>query len=348
MDETHEQVDGSAEGAPLDGDLDEALTVAVAGATGFVGRHVVAALVRRGHLVRALVRDSAKASRAFAGVADASRIVPVQADSISTESASRLVDGADACVNCIGIIREEHGQRFEALHVGAVRALVAACEHNDVFERFVQISATGVSPDGRAVYQRTKYEGERVIRRSTLPWTILRPSAVLGEGGELMGMLRDWAKGSAPPFLFMPYFTRRSDGAWNVLPGETADPLVAPVQVTDLARAVADALELGETVGEVYNVCGDETVSWPELLTFVRDRTPGAKPTIRPAGIPAPPAAIAAQVASIVGLGGLLPFDAGMASMASEDAAANTDKFDAHFGFTPGSFRALFPETAGA
>ncbi len=320
----------------------DGMTVAVAGATGFVGRHVVAELARRGHTVRALVRDATKAGRAFADVEDRSKVVAVQADSISTESARRLTEGADACVNCIGIIREQQGQRFEALHVRAVDALVRACERNEDFERFVQISALGVSPEGRATYQKTKAEGERIIRRSRLPWTIFRPSAVVGEGGELTEMLRDWSRGKAPPFLFMPYFTRRADHVWSVWPAETEDPMLAPVLVTDLARAVADCLELGSTVGEVYNVCGEEAVSWPELLEFVRDHTQGAKAKIQPAGLPAPPAVVAAQIAAIVGIGSLLPFDAGMAAMAAEDSTADMGKFDADFGFVPASFRTAF------
>lgn len=314
-------------------------TVAVAGATGFVGRHVVAELVRRGHGVRALVRDASKAAEAFRGLPEGARVARVTAPSVSEASARELVSGADACVNCIGIIREADGNRFEALHVRAVQMLTEACRRSDGFDRFVQISALGVSPDGRAKYQRTKAEGERVVRRSGLPWTIFRPSAILGEGGELTEMMRSWARGRQAPYAFMPYFSRRADGLWSLIPAETSDPLVAPVLVEDVARAVADAIERPETNGEVYNLCGSETVSWPELLESVRDATRGAKPGIRPAGIPAPAAHAAASVASFFGLGGLLPFDAGMAAMAAEDSTAELAKFEAHFGFTPRSFR---------
>ncbi|MEM8756731.1 MAG: NAD(P)H-binding protein [Planctomycetota bacterium] len=326
----------------------EPMTVAVAGATGFVGRHVVAELARRGHAVRALVRDTQKAAEVFRGLADDAEITRIQADSIGSESAARLVEGADACVNCIGIIREQDGQRFRALHVAAVDALLKACAAQGAARRFVQISALGVSSDGRAKYQATKAEGERLVRAGTIPWTILRPSAILGDDGELMGQLRGWAKGTEPPFLFMPYFSRRTDGRWTVIPGETEDPKIAPVLVQDVARAVADALENASTEGEVYNLSGSETVSWPELLEAVRDATPGAKKTIKPAGIPAPPAHLAAQVAGFVGLGGLLPFDPGMAAMAAEDSVADLAKFEADFGFTPRSFREAFSHKAAA
>ena len=326
----------------------KSMTVAVAGATGFVGRHVVLELARRGHSVRALVRDGSKANEAFRDAPESASITRVTAASIGERSARELVDGADACVNCIGIIREQQGQRFEALHVRAVELLLGACARNADFERFVQVSAMGVSPDGRSKYQRTKAEGERAVRRSGLAWTIFRPSAVLGEGGELLEMMRAWARGRQAPYVFMPYFCRRADGQWSLIPGETADPKIAPVLVEDLARAVADALVTPETAGEVYNLCGSETVSWPELLEAVRDATRGAKPGIRPAGIPAPAAHAAASVAGFVGLGGLLPFDAGMAAMAAEDSTADTAKFEAHFGFEPRSFREAFGAAAAA
>jgi NADH dehydrogenase len=313
------------------------LTVAVTGATGFVGRHVVEALLARGHTVRALVRDTAKASQVFRPIHDRSRLTQITAEGLTASAARELVEGAQALVNCIGIIREQDGQRFEALHVEAVRTLVDACEASGSARRLVQISALGVHPDGRAEYQRTKFRGETIVRGSALDWTILRPSGIVGDGGELTELMARWARGGTGPF--MPYFSRLKGGEWSLIPGETEDPSVAPVAVRDVARAAADALEHPQTIGEVYNLCGAETVRWPELLTFVRDHTPRAKRGIKPAGIPAPAAHLAATVAGIVGLGGLLPFDAGMAAMAAEDSTADMDKFRAHFGFAPGSFR---------
>ncbi len=322
---------------------EQKLIVAVTGATGFVGHHIVSELLAHGHSVRALVRTPAKASDVFAGLADRDRLTLVQADTVTEESASRLVEGADACVNCIGIIREQHGQRFDFLHVRVPEILARACKSHGV-ERFIQISALGADPDGRAKYQQTKYAGEKAVRRSGLDWTILRPSLMLGEGGEFTEMMVDWARGAAQPWLFMPYFTRHASGQWSYLPGESADPMVAPVGVSDVAKAVRLALSNEETFGEIYNVVGAETVSWPDLLIAARDATPRAKPSIKPAGIPAPAAHLAATLAGAVGMGSLLPFDAGMAAMGAEDSSASLDKFAAHFGFVPGSFQGALRE----
>jgi uncharacterized protein YbjT (DUF2867 family) len=313
-------------------------TVAVAGATGFVGRHVVAELLSQGFGVRALVRNTSKASEVFRNVDGRDRLTPVQADSVTAESASRLVEGAAACINCIGIIREHHGQRFEALHVRVPELLTQACKQHNV-ERFVQVSALGADPDGKASYQRTKHAGEGVVRGSGLDWTILRPSLVLGVGGEMSEIMVNWARGKSQPFLFMPYFTRRADGQWNHLPAESVDPAVAPIPVDDLAKAACSSLGNEDTIGEIFNCVGGETTSWPQILNFVRDNAKDTKPKINPGGIPAPAAHLAASIAGVVGMGSLLPYDAGMASMASEDSTASLEKFQAYFGFTPGSYQ---------
>ena len=322
---------------------DQSMTVAVTGATGFVGHHVVRELLAHGHSVRALVRTPGKATEAFKDAPNRDKLTLVQAETVSEDSASRLVEGADACVNSIGIIREQQGQRFDFLHVRVPELLTKACRSHGV-DRFVQISALGADPDGRAEYQKTKYAGEKAVRRSGIDWTIFRPSMVLGEGGEFGGMMAQWARGKSQPWLFMPYFTRRADGQWSLIPDETADPIIAPISVHDLAKAVRLALGNDETVGEIYNAVVSDAVSWPEMLRAARYATPGAKQNIQPGGIPAPAAALAAMKMKFFGMGSMLPFDAGMASMGAEDSTASLEKFEAHFGFVPGSYQGALRE----
>ncbi|MGP1309608.1 MAG: NAD-dependent epimerase/dehydratase family protein, partial [Phycisphaerales bacterium] len=97
-------------------------TVAVTGATGFVGRHLVAELTRRGHAVRALLHTPSKADALpIAGV------TLVEGGIFDRSAVSRLVDGADALIHLIGIRREGHGVTFERMHVDATaRAIEAA------------------------------------------------------------------------------------------------------------------------------------------------------------------------------------------------------------------------------
>ena len=319
--------------------MSEQGAVAVAGATGFLGRHVVRELLGRGHAVRGLARDAQKAVSTLP--ADGSLRV-VEGDIGSPEALATLLDGAWACINCIGILRETGGQTFQRVHVGATRGLLRATTEAGA-RRFVQISALGVTDESPAAYLRTKHDAEQIVRRSGLDWTILRPGMMHGPEGEFVRLAASWARGEKQPWFFLPYFTRgelSSDAPLAAI--NRIDPKIQPVAVEDVAWCAAEALERPEAVGEIYNLTGPEVLTWPEMLRLIRDRVPRANETLEPRGIPAEVAAGAAVAAGKLGIGALLPFDAGMAVMGSHDATAPTDKARAHLGFRPRPFRATF------
>ena len=318
-------------------------TVAITGGTGFVGRHIAAELLSRGLSVRVLARDIAKAGSALPEEAVTSGQLKVIVGDIFDDAAvASLVDGADACVHLIGIIREARGgQTFERMHVESVERIVAACERSGT-RRFVHMSAIAADPDGSAAYQKSKFRGEQAVQSSSLDWTIFRPGFIHGPDGEFMNMMRGWAEGRKAPFAFLPYFTRIDQEG---VPGPTnpprlADPVVAPVHVDDVAAAFCDALTSGQSIGEVYRLAGPESLSFPDMLRFVRDTVPHGKRGMPALGLPGPIAAGKAIGAGLLGLGGLLPFDAGMALMGEKDALADNTKAHAHLGFSPKPFKA--------
>lgn len=335
---------GLGDQATLGAVMGEQQTVAVAGATGFVGRFIVKELLSRGYAVRGLVRDRAKAAAVLPKDA---KLTLVTGDVQDGASLAELSRGAWACVNAIGILREGHGQTFRKLHVDATRALVAACREAGV-ERFVQVSALGVTDDGKTKYQKTKFEGEGIVRRSGLAWTILRPSLVHGADGEFMTLAKGWVTGSKQPWFFLPYFTRgvlTSDVPLAAIRREPGS--IQPVAVEDVAWAAAESLAKPDAAGEVINLVGPEVLTWPELLRAVRDAVPGANPDLEPLGIPAEAAAVQAVIATKMGIGGLLPFDAGMAVMGSSDSTASADKARAVLGFEGRGFRKAMTGYAG-
>ncbi|MCC7387222.1 MAG: NAD(P)H-binding protein [Phycisphaerales bacterium] len=308
-------------------------TVAVTGATGFVGRHTIAELLARGRRVRALVRDPEKAARVLP---PGEGLELVEGDIFDEGALARLLTGSVAAVNTIGIIREgPGGQLFERVHVLAVRMLLAAMRGVKC-DRLVHVSALGVSDNGKTGYARSKFAGEQAIRASGVRWTILRPGLIHGPGGEFTQMCADWARGRIAPFLFMPYFAR-TKGVMPLPPFES--PRVQPVFVGDVARAIAESLEREAAVGEVYPLTGAETVTWPELLEFFRDHVSLAKPGIRARPIPAEFAALKARAIGMLGLGALLPFDEGMARMGAKDSTAPTVKAREHLGMEFVGFR---------
>lgn len=321
--------------------------VAVAGATGFVGRNIVRELVSRGRTVRALTRSREKAREALRGLPQGA-VRQVEGDSTDAAALAELVKGATACINAIGIIREAPGgQTFRKCHVDTTRALVRACEGAQV-RRYLHVSALGTAEEGRTAYQRTKFEAEQIVRRSDLAWTILRPSLIHGHEGEFIRTARGWVTGHTAPWMFIPYFTRgelTSDVPLAAI--RQIAPKAQPVAVEDVAWAAAECLERSETVGEVYNLPGPETLTWPEMLEFMRDTVPGGRADLNPVGIPREHGVLAARAAGMLGVGALLPFDEGMAVQGGEDSTGTLAKAREHLGFNPRPFRPAFRQYAG-
>jgi len=338
--------------------------VAVTGSTGFVGRAVVRELLGRGWTVRALVRDRRKANEVLGHHPLLSFVDGEALDGVSPRRLLADVGGEPvrACVNLIGIIRETSGgQTFQRMHVQATQALVDACrdvwkvaergggEGMNTSGRFVQMSALGVTPDSKAVYARTKYEGELVVRRSGLDWTIFRPSLIHGEGSEFVRMMHRIARAAMPPYVFMPYFAKLEvDGSVRTGADRLTTPRVQPIAVEDVAWSIAECLGCEMSVGEIYNLVGPDEMEWPEMLETLRDELPGTMKTMQPFFVPGLHAAIIARVAKVVGLGGLLPFDEGQAWMGQEDSIASGGKAHDHLGLNPRPFRETVASYAGA
>jgi NADH dehydrogenase len=225
------------------------------------------------------------------------------------------------------------------MHVLATRVVTEACDDAGV-KRYIHMSALGVSPEGRAEYQKTKWRAEEVVRRGDLDWTIFRPGLIHGPDGEFVQMMADLASGDVPPYYFMPYFVRRKiDLSVPAGPVEFESAQVQPVAVEDVAAAFVTAISTPASIGEIYNMAGPETFDWPTLLTTFRDVLPGSTKSIKPFFVPGDHGEIIARVAKVIGLAKLLPYDLGQAIMAQEDSMASPEKLQAHLGITPRPFR---------
>lgn len=321
-------------------------TVAVTGATGFVGRAIVGELLKQGYSVRALVRSRVKARDVLPRSAN---LTLVEGDIHDDRSPAELVSGAQACIHLIGIIREERGGvTFHRMHVASTRIITEACQAAGV-NRFLQMSALGVRDDADCAYRTSKWEAEQIVRRSGMDWTIFRPGMIHGKGSSFLAMAAQWCKGEAPPFFFLPYFRGGQEDTSVPLGGVNyRDPVIQPVAVDDVAAAFVRALARPQTVGETYNLVGSERLTWPELLIELRDHVHGSNTNLQPWGLPADIMALKALGASYVGLGGLLPFDHGMAVMGGQDNIAETKKVEAHLELQPQAFRKSFRAYADA
>jgi uncharacterized protein YbjT (DUF2867 family) len=327
------------------------LTIAVTGCTGFVGRHVVRELLRRGHQVRGLIRDPDKARAAF-GARVPMGLATIVGDVCDPQALDALTRGCDAVIHLVGIIREVRGdgelpQTFERMHVRATKAITDSCSRMGV-RRYLHMSALTVGPEGQSQYQKTKWEAEQIVRRSDLDWTIFRPSIIHGPDGEFMQTMAELASGEAPPYIFIPYFARARVDHRVIIGAVTYEPALAqPVAVEDVAFAFAQAVVTPAAIGEIYNLVGSERLNWREMVEFIRDTIPGTKKGMGVWYVPGKHAATLAKVAGKIGLGSLLPFDEGQAMMATDDTVGDPTKARVDLGLEPRGFREMVRGYAG-
>jgi NADH dehydrogenase len=221
--------------------------VTVFGGSGFVGRHVVRALLKRGWRVRAAVRrpDLAGFLQPLGMVG---WVQPMQANLRYRWSVDRAVEGADAVVNLVAILSETGRQRFAAVNDFGARA-VAEAARGAGLTRVVHMSAIGADADSPSIQARSKAAGEAAVFETLPDSVVLRPSIAFGPEDHFFNRFAALAR--VTPAL--PLFGR----------GHTR---FQPVFVGDIARAVADAVEGRAKPGTIYELGGPEVKTFRECL----------------------------------------------------------------------------------
>jgi NADH dehydrogenase len=294
------------------------MNVFLTGGAGFVGSAVIHALLERGHIIHALVNH-----RQLSFFDDRVKSFPGGLfDDAAVDAAMR---DCSAVIHLVGIIKENPsaGITFDRIHYqGTVRIAEAAKRAG--IRRYLQMSALGASPDSSAEYHRTKFAAEEFVRGSGLDWTIFRPSMILGPGGDFSKMQEAWARGKAPPYLFMPYF-----GAGIMGLGRKFQ--IQPIQVGDVARAIAQSLEKPETMGQTYALAGPQVMTWPQMHQQVAEKITGHRRAVL--AIPAWYALLLSRTVPSF----LLPFTADQVRMSQQDNIADMSGFARTFGWAPQS-----------
>lgn len=232
------------------GKLESGALVTVFGGTGFVGRHVVRALVRGGYRVRAATRRPDLAGH-LQPMGSVGQIHAVQANLRYPDSVARAIEGSAAVVNLVGVLVKSGRQTFDAIHVDGARAVAKAAREAGV-PTLVHVSAIGADPRSKGVYGRSKAAGEAAVLEQFPDAVILRPSIVFGAEDTFFNRFADMARMSP----LMPLIGG----------GRTR---FQPVYVGDVATAIAAAVDGKGKPGTVYELGGPEVITFRKLL----DRT---------------------------------------------------------------------------
>ncbi|MDJ0864859.1 MAG: NAD(P)H-binding protein [Myxococcota bacterium] len=226
-------------------------TVAVDGATGFVGVHVVAALRERGHEAVALVRKGSRAADLEVLESLGARLAPVD-----LQSESELTDamrGCDRLVHLIGSIAPPKGTDLESLHGGIASRCFLAAKGAGV-SKVAIVTALGAGPNAASLYHRTKWQAEEALRGSGLPFVVLRPSLIVGR--------RVGHRDSKMVRRYLDLIEQRKRVPL-VLGGRNR---VQPIAVTDLAEAVCTVLERSDWDGRVLELGGGEVMTTRQFV----------------------------------------------------------------------------------
>jgi len=145
------------------------MIVALTGATGFLGGHVLDRFVR--HDVRALARQAQPARGGVTWIAGA----------LDDEAAlAQMCAGADAVIHVAGVVNGD-AEAFERGNRRGTLAMLRAAEAAGV-RRFVHVSSLAAREPQLSLYGRSKRAAEDAVAASTLDWRIVRPPAIYGPG----------------------------------------------------------------------------------------------------------------------------------------------------------------------
>jgi NADH dehydrogenase len=242
--------------------------VLLVGGSGFVGRHLIAALCRGDVRITVAARRRERARHLLPFPA----VEVVDADVHDDATLARLVAGQDVVINLVGVIKggtgrtdgKPWGAGFERAHVRLAGRVAGAARAAGV-RRLLHMSALQAAADAPSAYLRSKAAGEAAVREAFPAATVFRPSVIFGQGDSFLTLFAGIAA-LAP-----------------VLPLACADARFQPVWVEDVAAVMAAALAHPESAGQSYELCGPTVYSLHELVDCAA-RVAGTRANILPLG----------------------------------------------------------------
>jgi len=223
--------------------------VTVYGGSGFLGRHLVRALAKRGYRIRVAVRRPELGFH-LQPLGKVGQIHAVQANIRDARSVEAAARGASVLINLVGILQEGGRQRFDAVHAqGAERVALAA---KALGARMIHVSAVGADENSEVGYARSKGAAERLVLAAQPGAVIMRPSILFGPEDDFFNRFAALARMSP------------------VLPliggGHTK---FQPVFVGDVAAAIADAVDGRLSAGATYELGGPNVYTFKELMQYI-------------------------------------------------------------------------------
>lgn len=219
--------------------------VTIYGGSGFVGRYIARRMAKEGWRVRVAVRNPNEAIfvKPYGVVG---QVEPVFCNIRDDASVAAVMSGADAVVNCVGILAPRGKNTFEAIQAEAPGRIARLAAENGI-TNMVHVSAIGADAESQSIYSRTKAAGEEAVLEHMPDAMILRPSIVFGAEDQFFNRFASMSR------------------LGPILPVVGAETKFQPVYVDDVARAAVMGL-LGRAKGGVYELGGPDVNTFRELM----------------------------------------------------------------------------------
>jgi uncharacterized protein YbjT (DUF2867 family) len=222
--------------------------VCVLGGSGFVGSAIVRQLSLAGYSVKVLTRRR-EASKHLILLPN---VDVLECDVMDDLSLAKVLKGADAVINLIGILHNSKKASFKAIHAELPARLAKLCAKLGI-KRLLHMSALQAAQQAPSAYLRSKAEGETAVLRANknLDVTVFRPSIIFGRGDGFINLFASLIK-------LLPVILLAKPNA-----------KFQPIYVEDVAHAFVAALENIETYGKAYDLGGPKVYTLRQLVAYV-------------------------------------------------------------------------------
>ena len=288
----------------------------VLGGTGFIGRHLLAALASAGQPVTVLSRNREQKR----DINLLPNVRTISADVYDRAVLVKHMAGHATVVNLVGILNETGGASFTHAHVNFTATVIAACRQAGI-TRLHQMSSLNAG-ESASRYLKTRGEADTQVRNSGLDWTIYRPSVIYGDDDGFV-------------FRFLKLLK-----LGPVLPLAQPHAKFAPVYVGDVVAAIMRCMADRSSCGKVLQLYGPDTLELLAMVRRIRD-TAGLATRVLPL-----PTALGWLQAALAGAIPGKPFSRDNFASLKLDSVGDDDGL-ARLHITPRRFTAMLPALLG-
>ncbi len=284
--------------------------VLVAGATGFIGGHVVAALAG-GRPVRALVRSAS-------GYAPPAGVEVVEGDLRDRASLDRACSGCSAVVSAAAVTGDKKPPAggYDAINVDGIANLARAAAGAGV-ARIVHFGGIDRAGAAAGPYLRGRRAGEEALKRAGSPWTILQPSVLFGPRAPFIAALAGLVRAPVTPVA--------GDGSVRL----------QPIHVDDVARCAVESLDSPERAGRYIELGGPDVLTFDEVLDVLGEAL--SRGRVRKLHLPVGLVSLNAKLLRFLPNPPVRP--ASIELLSFDNVAESTSVVEQEFGFQPRHLR---------